>query len=228
MTELLVLIETYQVWIYVGLALVGLVYLRATWRWGLELRKAVYGLERERAVSGLRRSIAMLVLVGALVISAFVAATFISPSIPFASRPTELPTVSLLASRSPQAGLAEPAVSPTEIPLGTADASGCTNPNATLTSPEPGETLSGIVEIEGTADIENFAFYLYEFRPVNTSEVWQAISAGTTSVIEGQLGTWDTSLVPASDYAFRLVVTDSAGNAPLPCEIHIRIVPPEG
>lgn len=228
MTELLVLVETYQVWIYVGLALVGLVYLRATWRWVLELRKALYGLERERAVSGLRRSIAMFSLVVVLAVAAFVAATFVSPSIPFASRPTEIPTVSLLASRSPEAELAGPDAPPTEIPIGTADAVGCSNPDATLTSPEPGETLSGVVDIEGTANIENFAFYLYEFRPANTNDAWQAISAGTTPIAEGLLGTWDTSLVPASDYTLRLVVTDTAGNAPLPCEIQVRIVPSEG
>lgn len=226
MAEFLVVIETYQTLIYLGLVIVALLYLRSTVRWLAERRKARFGLEVERATAGVRRSLAMLVLVGLGMVATFVAANFVGPAMPFSARPTVLPTVSLLSTPEATPTSGTQVAGATALPAGTPDASGCANPNATLTSPEAGESLSGVVEIEGTASITNFAFYKYEFREANNPEAsWQAISAGTTPVEEGELGTWDTSLVPAGDYAFRLVVTDANGNAPLPCEIQIRIVP---
>ena len=82
----------------------------------------------------------------------------------------------------------------------------------------------GVVEITGTANIENFAFYKIEYLSTEPGSIWRAISAGTEPVLDDVLGTWDTSLVPTGDYRFRLVVTDTAGNAPLPCAVQIRVL----
>ncbi|MGA9531147.1 MAG: hypothetical protein WBR18_00350 [Anaerolineales bacterium] len=229
MAELIILIEAYQTWIYIGLGLIGLVYLRLTLKWWAERRDALFGLERERALSGLRRSAAMLTLVLAAAVGTFLAVTFVGPSLPLSTRPTPLPTVSLLATVQPEETLGADGPSATALPVGTADAAGCANPEATLTSPTPGETISGVIEVQGTASIGNFAFYKFEFRLANSNDVWQAIAAGTTPVNDNLLGTWDTTLVPSGEYAFRLVVTDTAGNAPLPCVIQIRVAPaPDG
>lgn len=229
MAELVVFIEAYQTWIYVGLALVGLVYLRLTLKWWAEYREAMFGLERERALGGLRRSGAMLALILTAALGTFLAATFVGPALPLSARPTALPTVSLLATSQPNETTAANEPAATDLPVGTPDAAGCANPLATLTAPSPGETVSGTIEVEGTAAIENFAFYKFEFRLANSNDVWQAIAAGTQPVREDVLGTWDTTLVPAADYDFRLVVTDTAGNAPLPCVIQVRVAPaPEG
>lgn len=229
MAEIVLLIEAYQFWIYAGLILAALVYLRSVWKWSLERRKAMFGLERERALTGLRRSIAMLVLVMAAILATFIAATFVVPALPASARPTPLPTVSLLATGNPTADpeLAEGFAAATPIPVGSPNPAGCSNAEATLISPESEETLQGIVEIQGTADIANFAFYRYEYRAAGSQAVWQAISAGTDPVVEGALGTWDTSLVPAGDYELRLVVTDTSGNAPQPCVVQVRVVPSE-
>jgi hypothetical protein len=229
MAEVVLLIEAYQFWIYAGLGLAALVYLRLLWNWAQELRKAMYGLERERARSGLRRTGAMLVLIVAGMLATFVAATFVSPALPGSARPTALPTVSLLATESPGApdgSEASQFSAATELPVGTPDGAGCENPQATLTAPESGETVQGVIDVQGTANIENFAFYRYEYRAVGSQGVWQAVSAGTDPIVEGQLGTWDTSLVPSGEYEFRIVVTDTAGNAPQPCVIQVRVVPP--
>lgn len=227
MAEILVAIETYRVWIYLALAVLGVIYLRVTLGWLQDRRKARFGLEWERASTGLRRSIAMLVLIAMASLGTFLVANFVGPSLPFAARPSAAPTVSLLVSEEPSPAGGE-AVGATEVPIGTIDGSGCHNPQATLTSPQFGETLSGVIDVEGTADIANFAFYKYEFRgSADSSGVWQAISAGTEPVVDGLLGTWDTGLVPTGDYAFRLVVTDTSGNAPMPCEIQVRVVPTE-
>jgi hypothetical protein len=136
--------------------------------------------------------------------------------------------VSLLTTDSPPSLESEDFVAASALPLGTPNGSGCANPSATISSPQNGDTLTGAIEVQGTADIPNFAFYKFEFRAAgNTEEVWQAISAGTEPIEQDVLGSWDTSLVPAGDYDFRLVVTDTAGNAPLPCEIQVRVVPSE-
>lgn len=229
MAEILLLIEAYQFWIYAGLGLAALVYLRSVWKWNLERRKAMFGLERARALAGLRRSIAMLVLVVAAMLATFIAATFVVPALPSSARPTALPTVSLLATGNPTAdrGLAEGFSAATPIPVGSPNPAGCSNPEATLSGPESGETLEGVVGVQGTADIANFAFYRYEYRAAGGQAVWQAISAGTDPVVEGELGTWDTSLVPAGEYELRLVVTDTSGNAPQPCVVQVRVVPSE-
>ncbi len=229
MLEVVLLIETYQTWIYLGLGLAALAYLWLTWNWSRELREAMFGLERERALSGLRRSAAMLVIVLTGMLATFLAATFLGPALPASARPTALPTVSLLATEPPASGGTEEAefAAATPLPVGTADAAGCDNPQATLSQPETEQTLQGVVEIRGTADIDNFAFYKYEYRPVGADDVWQAISAGTDPVTEGELGTWDTSLVPTGEYELRLVVTDTSGNAPQPCVIRVRVVPNE-
>lgn len=229
MAEIVVLIGAYQFWIYAGLAIVALVYLRLTWKWFLELRKAMFGLERQRALSGLRRSIAMLILVLTGMLAVFIVSTFVGPALPASSRPTALPTVSLLGTNESAGGAtqAEGFAVATSIPVGSPDPAGCENPEATLSSPEGGDTLQGVVEIQGTANIANFAFYKYEYRPVGSEGVWQAVSAGTEPVSDDVLGTWDTGLVPAGEYGLRLVVTDTSGNAPQPCVVQVRIVPSE-
>lgn len=170
--------------------------------------------------------LAWILIVAALT---FLTATFLSPAVPAAMRPTPLPTVSLLATPvTPPPELAGPAA--TALPEMSLDPSGCENALATLTSPTQDAELRGTVTVEGTANIANFAFYKYEYialaagAPVPGS-VWRAVSAGTVPVVEGELGAWDTTLVTPGDYAFRLVVTDTAGNAPLPCVVRIRVLP---
>jgi hypothetical protein len=230
MDEALLLIQACQGWIYLALGLVGLAYLRMGWRRYRQRRDAVFGLERESADRGLATAVGMLVLVGAGVLATFVIATFLAPAVPASARPTAVPTVSLLASTPAPAGTAFAAA--TALPQATLDRVGCENPLATLTSPQDGASLSGLVTVAGTANIQNFAFYKYEYIPVSAGvpvagAVWRAISAGTDPKVDEELGIWDTSIVTPGDYAFRLVVTDTAGNAPLPCVLTVRVLPSE-
>ena len=108
---------------------------------------------------------------------------------------------------------------------------GCATPNATITSPLSGENVQGEVRFLGTANIPGFAFYKLEYHDLKPESSWQAISASNTPVCEQGceeteiLGTWDTSLVRPGQYAVQLVVTDTLGNAPFPCQIRLQIVP---
>jgi hypothetical protein len=221
MAEAVLLVEEYQSWIYLILIIAGLVYLRSTLSWFGERNRAIFGLERDQATRGFTRSLSMLILVLVAGVATFLIATFAGPAVPVAVRPTQIPTISLLSSESE----AEPSdLEATAFPLGTLDANACLNEQATMSTPAEGDDLSGVIEIEGSANISNFAFYKLEYRSTSSDAVWRAISAGTTPVVDNLLGTWDTSLVLSDFYHLRLVVTDTAGNAPQPCTIQIRLL----
>jgi len=233
MEEILLFIEERQNWIYVILALAGLVYLRSIFRSYKEFRGANFGLERERAMSRLIRSGAMLVLVFAGLAATFVIATFAWPALPVSIRQTPIPTVSLLATPEVDVDTAgDEFITATPRDPRAVDSSGCLNPQATITDPQDGDSVSGLVMVLGTANIPNFAFYKIEYKRLAPGEVWHPISAGTLPVCEDgcqvmeELGTWNTTLVTPGEFAFRLVVMDAEGNAPLPCEIQLRVLPP--
>jgi hypothetical protein len=229
MDEALLLLQAYQTWIYVVLAAAFVLYARSGIVWLRTYHRAEFGLERERARRGIARAGVMGVWVVLVAGLTFLATTVLSPAVPAALRPTPLPTVSLLATPStpaPQDG----APAATALPEAALDSSGCLNLSATLTFPVDGSDLTGAVTIQGSADIANFAFYKYEYIELAggapaPGAVWRAISAGTEPVVEGDLGAWDTTLVIPGEYAFRLVVTDTAGNAPLPCVRRVRVLP---
>jgi hypothetical protein len=220
MEEALLLIASLQGWVFALLALAALVYLRIAVQSHSEFRRSVFGLERERAAGRRSRALAMLGLIGLAGISTFLLATFLVPAVPATLAPTLIPTISLLAT--------SPAGSDSATLDATPNASGCLNPAAVLTSPAAGEQIQGLVEIRGTASIPNFAFYKIEIRSSDPSANWQVITAGTEAKTDGVLGVWDTSLVVNGVYLLQLVVTDTAGNAPLPCVVEVVVVPAAG
>ena len=225
MEDALLFIEEYQTWIYLALGLAVLVYLRVTWRWYRSRRATIFSLEREHASAGLARSATLLALALVLLLATFAATTFLGPAMPASERPTPLPTVSLLATPTFLLEGSEGLTTATPLPTVVVDSAGCVNPQATITTPKTGDSLTGIVEINGTASIPNFAFYKYEYVGRTAGAVWRAIQAGTKPIQDGVLGTWDTRLVIPGEYALRLVVTDTVGNAPQPCVILVRVLP---
>jgi hypothetical protein len=226
MAEALLFLEEYQGWIYLVLGLAALVYLRLTWRWYRSRRVTIFSLEREQATERLTRSATLLGLALALIAATFIGTTILGPSIPASHRPTALPTVSLLATATFALNATEARMTATPLPVTEIDSAGCANLQATILAPASGESLSGAVGITGTADIPNFAFYKYEYISLTPGSVWRAIGAGTDIKKEESLGIWDTTLVLPGEYALRLVVTDTAGNAPQPCVILVRVLPP--
>ncbi|OGO17054.1 MAG: hypothetical protein A2Z14_09090 [Chloroflexi bacterium RBG_16_48_8] len=232
MEEALVIIEENQYWIYLGLGLSGLIYLRIAIKRYQEYRSTFFSLERDRARGKFIQSVFMLVLVAVGLLATFIAATFAAPAVPITARPTVLPTVSLLTT--PKITIEGEEVEATVTPMGgaTPEGLGCSNPKATITSPQDGDSISGIIDVLGAADIPGFAFYKVEIRSLGSEAIWQAIGAGSGPIcescaIEELLARWDTSLVTAGDYLLRLTVMDSVGNAPLPCELRVRVLPSE-
>lgn len=225
MEDTLRFVEANQGWIYILLFFVGVYNAQALWSAYLDFRRAIFGLERERATSKLRRTAAYLAVTLTILVVVFLVSTFVAPAIPVADSQTPMPTISVLTQSAEESSgqLA------TAIPI-EAGIEACDNPNATITSPQNGTSIGGVVQIEGAASIEAFAFYKLEYRLTSPDATWLVIAAFTTPVCEAGcpestlLAEWDTGLVGAGDYRLRLVVTDTAGNAPAPCEIQVRII----
>lgn len=138
-------------------------------------------------------------------------------------RPTSTPRRTPTATPIPPTkALASPTIptspTPTLMPVTPA----CPNPQAAITFPANGDTLSGQVDVFGSADIDRFDYYKFEFRPAGAPD-WSFLVRFEQSVSEGPLMMWDTSTVPPGTYDLRLVVVDETGNYPEPCAIHVIV-----
>ena len=80
---------------------------------------------------------------------------------------------------------------------------GCTNPLAMITSPLPGAVLSGSVEVQGVANIPDFAFYVLEISTLGGN--WLNLYTDNEPVKGGVLGEWNTELHKPDDYLHYMV-----------------------
>ena len=216
---------TYEVLIYIVLAIGGLFAFRWLWRSWSEWRRAVYSLEKEFALRRIGRAVVSLTLLLVLFCGELMTASFIIPSLP-ASFFLATPTLDLLATPTGtiSAELAtQIALTPRPVPT-IFGGDGCLPDKLMIASPKAGTEISGIVDIRGTVNIPNFGFYKYEVAPLN-SDTWATISAGRKVVVDNLLGKWDTTALTPGDYQLRLIVTDNQGQSLSPCIIPIRVVP---
>jgi hypothetical protein len=229
MEEALRFLRSYEIWIYVLLALVSLFYIRKFILAWEELRGAAFGLERESAQSRLNRSASMLVLLLVTGLAVFVMVSFIVPMVPMAN-PIYTPTLDLLATStttlSPETEGGDIAqeieattTPPTLEPIG---GEGCIPGQLMFLEPQDGAEVSGIVTLIGTVDYPNFGFYKYEVaRPGDA--IWLTIQAGRETKREGELGQWDTTGLSPGEYLIRLVLTDNQGETLEPCIITVYV-----
>jgi hypothetical protein len=229
MEEVLRFFRTYEIWIYLVLALAGLVYVRKFILAWDEMRAAAFGLERESAQRRLNQSASLLVLLLVMAIGLFTAVSFVAPTFP-GSNPLLTPTLDLLATQTNTLAPESQANVSAEMEEGGATLTptieilgeGCTPGQVVITEPRDGTEISGVVIVKGTADMPNFGFYKYEVaRPGET--VWLTIQAGREIVQNGDLGQWDTRTLDSGDYMLRLVITDNQGESTEPCVIQVRV-----
>lgn len=216
-------LSTYEVLIYIVLAIGALFAFRWLWRSWNEWREAVYSLEKEFALRRMGQAIAFVTLVVVLFCGEFMMASFIIPSLP-ASFFIATPTLDLLATPTGtiSAELATQ-IALTPRPVATlSNTSGCVADKLIITDPKSGTQISGKVTLRGTVNVPNLGFYKYEVASLN-STTWATISAGQKEVVNGPLGDWDTSTLTPGDYQLRLVATDNQGNVLPPCIIQIRV-----
>jgi hypothetical protein len=217
-------LASYEPLIYIALAIGAMFAFRRMWRSWREWRDSVYGLEREFALRRLGQATAAAFLVLALIFVEFFIATFVAPSLP-ASDVLSTPTLDLLLTPEGTLSAAEAtqaALSPVtqEVPSGM---SGCIPDQIMITSPEPGDDVRGTVEITGTANVPNFAFYKYEVALLG-SQNWATISAERDPKQNEKLGDWNTTSLTNGEYFLRLVITDNIGVSLEPCVIAVRVV----
>ncbi len=82
-----------------------------------------------------------------------------------------------------------------------------------ISAPAADATVSGVVDIEGTAQSNAFNYYKVEYSV--DSAAWVSVVAKykhTTQVGEGVLASWDTTTVDNGVYWLRAVVVDNTGN----------------
>jgi hypothetical protein len=231
MEDALRFFRAYELWVYLVLALGGLIYIRKFILAWEEMRAAAFGLERESAQARLNQAAGMTVLLLMIGIAVFAVVTFVVPSFP-GSNPLLTPTLDLLATHTATLSAENEAdqtviqtdqvgsvPSPTEVQV---VGEGCVPGQIMISSPQEGAELSDVITIKGTANIANFGFYKYEVaRP--DDDVWLTIQAGREIVTENDLGQWDTRTLTSGDYMLRLVVTDNQGQSLPPCVIQVRV-----
>lgn len=213
MANALFLIAQYQIWAYGLLAILAVLYIRSFLQAWSELNRTLFGLEKENALQKQNVALAMLIILGALAVFVYANKYVLVPNME-ARKATPVPTP-LPPTSTPISANGGPLV---------VDSSGCNNPNGTLTQPKSGDRLSGAIDVQGTASINSLAFYTLEINGLQTGGTWLPVSVGNQTVQNGSLGRFDTSAYPPGDYVLRLVVKDTAGNYPRPCEVLVTIV----
>jgi hypothetical protein len=216
-------LATYEGLIYILLALAGLFAFRWVWKSWREWRDSVFGLEREFAMRRLSQSALVSLLIVILFFGELFLVSFAIPMMP-ASDMLATPTLDLLNSTPLSGSAAAETVVPNSASGAVSNSSdGCRPNEIIITSPEPGEQVSGTVTLIGTVVVDNFGFYKYEVSPAGAG-AWATISAGRDPVQNGELGLWDTTALTPGDYELSLEVIDNQGQLFQPCVIPVRVV----
>jgi hypothetical protein len=225
MIEFLRYIRDIEYLVYIILGVLTIWQVRNFYLAWEELRAAAFGLEQESAQTRLNRSAALLVVLLFLTAAVFGLVSYIIPAIPGVD-PLSTPTIDLLAT--PTATIdpeitAEPTITPILGQSGTPFVQeGCVPGELMITFPENSSVVSGKIDIEGTADIEDFGFYKFEISQINSGS-WLTIMAGDDPVVEDSLGFWDTSQLEPGNYSLRLVVLDNQGIQRDPCQVDLVV-----
>ncbi len=238
MTILIKLIADYAVWLYVLLGLVALLFLRGHLVARRERDNAIFALERESASGRMTQStigfLVALILVGGVfytsqTLVADIPLPLVTPSPtplivlpPSPTPPPLLPTPTPTDTPRPR-----PTLPPLESVTPTSEASvgipaNCPVPGVRISEPGTGATVSGVMQIVGSANIPDFWYYKFEFRGNSFGE-WTFVQRFDTPISGGILGAWDTRSVPSGAYEFRLVVVEKTGNYPEPCTLLLSV-----
>ena len=243
MTILVTLVADYAVWLYLFLGLVAVLFVRAHLIARRERDNSIFALEREAASGRMAQAmmgfLAMLALIGGVF---YVSQTLVEeipssevtptatllavlPSSP--TPPPLLPTPTPTDTPRPRPTLPpqvplETTLVPTPPPVAGGAPANCPNPGVNIAQPGSGATVSGVIQIVGTANLPDFWYYKFEFMGAGFGD-WTFIQRFDTAINSGVLGAWDTRSVPPGDYQFRLVVVDKTGNYPEPCAVLLLV-----
>lgn len=240
MLEFLRPIVIFDTWLYIGLGLVALFFVRLIWLARKDRSRSIFTLERENANSRMTRYFIGLMVVLTVAMGVYYL-SLITPTIvpPPQVTPTPTPIIALPPTPTPPPLLPTPTPTPTPLPLPTIDAvvfdtptavpeipqgqpPSCPMPGSTIFQPGNGAQVEGVIQVSGAAFTENFDYYKFEFRVPGNND-WSFIARYDNPVTEGVLGNWNTDTVTPGEYDFRLVVVDNIGNFPEPCTIRLIV-----
>ncbi|MBN1437821.1 MAG: hypothetical protein JW929_00290 [Anaerolineales bacterium] len=229
MVAFLTFLQDYQMVAFYLLGLIGLRFLILFIAAQYRVSKAKFGLEQELS-QGQRNSAAAKFLIAAAAGVAIHAA--VQYGLPEARRAEQI------RISADSAGL--PTITPTATPfeLFGVDVSGCTNPNARILDPEPGDAVKGRVTIQIVAAIEKFAFFKLELGTPEEPDVWVLLhtnnpsgSAASQPGSKAEPGSfsweWDSTTVNPGVYHLRLTVFRDDLSYPTPCVIPIQVLAPD-
>lgn len=244
------LFANYAGLIYIALIVGAVFYVREIIAARQDLQQSLYSLEREAASSRLWRSILMLGVLGLMAAATFVLSTVVAPQVitdegrvtPTAAftlpTTTPTPTFQPTPTRTPRpptvtpgtptptlAGAATEAPTPTPPSLPVAN---CPDPNVQIVAPVAGQVFSGEIQVRGTAQAPNFAFYKLTLNGPATNGVTQTAGDVVRTPVEGGvLGAIDPTnlLSQPGVYVLGLVVVDNTGNELPHCEVSVVVQP---
>jgi len=139
--------------------------------------------------------------------------------------PTRPPTATATPLPAPTAApTAAPSVPPTLAPPGSPApaVSLCANLAGILKSPAMDSTVSGTVEIRGSAARPNLAYWKLEYR-ADAASAYTQLYRSDQPVNDGALSLWSTKTVPNGVYWLQLTVLDNTGNASAPCQVRVTV-----
>ena len=228
MVEFLAFLQQYEIWIYLVLGGVALVYLQKTLKASHEYRNTIFGLEREKARRIYYGNLTVLILAVLLALANLSLVSFVWPEV--ATRnPLPTPTLDIMAQPTATLPLT---VETQPTPMGvivptTVFGEGCLPGQIEWIFPTPGSEVRETVNLQGIVNVPNLGFFKYEYAQPNLDN-WLPIAAGNapTSAEAPDFGVWNTSQLIPGDYLLRLVVYDNQNNAFPACIVPVRVLPP--
>jgi hypothetical protein len=230
MVVLLQLVRKYDLWLYGLCALVFVFYARRAWSARREWVGSFFALEKEVASSQFLRALGgalFCCLIGSSIyyVSSYLASDLELPEVLGAEAtpiviPTPIPTPTEGPPTPTSSPTRKPEVVRTAAPTATTAATpvprivppSCPDPSAQIAAPGMNQVLQGPVQVQGTAQIEDFEYYKFEFRAAGSGADWAFLQRHDQPVAGGVLGTWDVSALPNGEYEFQLVVVRRDGN----------------
>jgi hypothetical protein len=229
-------------WFYGLCAILALVLLRFVIVARRERLQAIFTLEKETALKQLIKVVWGAVAICALMAILFSLEHYVAPNITLPDEsdatpslvlgPTPIgtpnasptPTYTVTSTRSrPTRPVRLATQTPTPEPVQAVPPAHCPNPGAQIISPGAGQTVQGMVQLTGTANVPNFQYFKIEMGPGDAPKNWSFIFRKDTPVANASLGAWNSDTVPPGVYTLRLIVVDVTGNYPEPCRVSVIV-----
>jgi hypothetical protein len=219
MLTFLTFLRDYEIAGYYLLGLISLRYIYLFIAAQIRLSKTIFGLERQLFLGRRTGALGRLALIAVIAGAVYAAVHIGLPQ----AQSAEQTRLAAIAAHQPAATL-----TPTPMEQFGVDVSGCTNAQATIQLPKPGDAVKGKVPIRITADIPNFAFYKIELGRPDEQDVWTTLfnDNNAATVAEPYTWTWDSTTVPPGVYHLRLTVLAADLTFPTPCIVPVQVLAP--